>query len=525
MLADLFFAPPGDSPANRHSREAQAADVRVLREAIDRLREVAWEAGPEQLVEFSEIREHILGALNTTEQRGGFLTGGVTFCALKPMRSIPARVVWLLGMNDDAFPRKAQPPQFDLIAAAPKLGDRSIRDDDRYLFLEALLSARDRCFISYVGRSALNREEYPPSVVVSELLDYLDQCCRFPAQAKDAREWLTFEHYLHAFNRAYFKPGARLFSYSAANYAAATVHEYGRRQPPLLSAPLAAVADSNVELAALIRFFDNPAAAFLRERLGVYMEKDEPALAECEPMEVDQLERYQVCKEMLDAEAANNASPSEEAFTARALLPAGSVGAQHYGGLRRKTEALYESVRELLGATGRDAPRTIDLRIGDFTVTGRLEALYSGRLAFFRPADIKPKDRTRAWIQHLAWCAESPAPPPPTLLAGNEEALLFPALTREESEAQLLELLKIYQSGRQRPLPFFPQSALELVTPRKSNVPPIQRAREKWRGGFVEGEQEDPAYRICFGDRDPLDAEFEALATAIFGGMKTEKVE
>ena len=88
------------------------------------------------------------------------------------MRTVPFRVVCLVGMNDTAYPRHDRAPGFDLIAQDPRPGDRTTRDDDRYLFLEALLSARDVFYLSYVGRSIRDNSPIPPSVLVSELLDY-----------------------------------------------------------------------------------------------------------------------------------------------------------------------------------------------------------------------------------------------------------------------------------------------------------------------------------------------------------------
>ena len=99
----------------------------------------------------------------------------MTFCALLPMRSIPFRVVCLLGMDDGVFPRVRRAPSFDLMSAAPEPGDRSLRDEDRQLWLETLLSAREHLLISYVGRSVRDNRELPPSVVLSELVDHLDQ--------------------------------------------------------------------------------------------------------------------------------------------------------------------------------------------------------------------------------------------------------------------------------------------------------------------------------------------------------------
>ena len=528
-VVNTFFTASGDSllEEGRDHRETQSAadreDALGLWNAVERLRAIARKVGPGQPVDFVAVREFMIEALGEAEQRGGFLTGGITFCALKPMRSIPARVIWLMGMNDGAFPRHAQPLRFDLIAAAPIPGDRSVRDDDRYLFLEALASARDRLCMSHVGRSLVSRDKFPPSVVVSELLDYLDQSCVFP-ENRSARESLVVLHRLHGFSRRYFEPGGRLFSYSAANCAAAAVRALTAEEPIFLERPLAPPEPQSaaVELAGLLSFFDNPSAFFLRERLAIRLSRGESAMAESEPMSVEHLTRYQVRRELLERKVAEEAFPDKNVFTSRALLPVGSVGEQHFAAMRRDISTLFDRVIALLGTTARDPAFPLDLRIGEFTLSGRLDALYSGRLAFFRPADIKAKDRIRAWIQHLAWCSADAATPPATLLVGQNEAIQFPPLPREESILRLMELIAIYQQGWCKPLSFFPESSWEYARNIDATVP-LEKARAKWRGGFnFSGEMDDPAYHLCFGECDPLDEQFEKLAIAVFGAMNAE---
>jgi len=506
-VIERFFAESSDD---------ETRDVRTLREAVQRLELIAQQAGPEQLVEFAALREHFAGLMGEAEQRGGFLTGGVTFCALKPMRSIPARVIWLMGMNEAIFPRRSQPPQFDLMSAEPKPGDRSPRDDDRYLFLEALLSARDRLRISHVGRSLVNHDQLPPSVVVSELLDYLDQSCTFPNGA-NARQCLVIEHRLHAFSRSYFTPGGRLFSYSAANAAAAAVRAV--TTTPFITEPLSEPAAElrNVELADLLAFMVNPAAFFLRRRLGIRLDENDDTLEETEPLTPDALLLYHVGNELFDARIAGAALPGEEALFARALLPPGSVGTQYYRKQDASAKALQSTISSLLATTTRDEPRLIDLRLGAFTLTGRIEALYQGRLAFFRPSKLKAKDRLRAWTTHLAWCAACDPAPPPTILAGDGEAVQFTPQPREHLEA----LLELYWRGLQTPLPFFPKTSLEFAAKQDAKGDPLERARAIWRGNVrAKGECEDPAFRLCFGgETDPLDAEFERLALAIYAPL------
>ena len=153
--------------------DAHADEVRRVSAALESFARHAAEAGFDAALEFAAVRAHLIAALADTEESPGFLAGRVTFCALKPMRSIPFRAVCLLGLDDTAFPRHERPPGFDLAAQRPRRGDRTLREDDRYLFLEALLSARETLYLSYAGLSVRDNTESPPSVLVSELLDYL----------------------------------------------------------------------------------------------------------------------------------------------------------------------------------------------------------------------------------------------------------------------------------------------------------------------------------------------------------------
>ena len=163
---------------------------------------------------------YVLGRRLEREGLGfGFMAGGVTFCAMLPMRSIPFRVICCLGMNSDAFPKTHRPPDFDLIARHPRPGDRSRRNDDRYLFLETVLSARTHLHLSYVGQNQQDNSALPPSVLVSELLDIIEQ--GFGAPGGSVLEQIVIRHRLQPFSPACFEDESPLRPYSEENLAAA----------------------------------------------------------------------------------------------------------------------------------------------------------------------------------------------------------------------------------------------------------------------------------------------------------------
>ena len=175
------------------------------------------------------IRSYLGHALDLAGLGFGFITGGVTFCAMLPMRSIPFKIICLLGMDGSAYPRQSKLLGFDLMAKYPKRGDRSRRNDDRYLFLEAILSARRKLYISYVGQSIQDNSVIPPSVLVSELIDYIEQGFEIPR--KDIRDHVHTRQRLQAFSPEYFRNHKKRVTYSQDNYEIAATMLEGRLEP------------------------------------------------------------------------------------------------------------------------------------------------------------------------------------------------------------------------------------------------------------------------------------------------------
>jgi len=504
----------------------EAGDVRLIQGALDQVREVAEVSGGKREVEFRAMRHYLTQLLGDTEQRGGFLTGGVTFCALKPMRSIPARVICLIGMDDQAFPRQPVAPGFDLMARERRCGDRSARDDDRYSFLEAIVAARECLYVSYLGHSAIDNKEVPPSVVVSELMDYLGEAFEFP-EGKSARKFVTREHRLHAFSAQYFDgkhPG--LFSYSVAGMAASRgLARVGKGwiSPAMEQLPEPGEEAREVELGGLIRFFSNPCKYLLRNRLGINLDLDEGMLQDSEPFVLGGLVQYQLKQELV-AGALENYEATAEQFAARGLLPMGEPGMAHFNTVSRAAGAFSKRLEPELSGGAPGEPLEVDLQIGVFSLTGRVEPIHGERVVHFRCARLKAKDRLRAWINHLARCAAEPEAAREMVLVGEDEGVKF--LPVKNARELLGGLLENYWRGLLEPLPFFPEIsfayAYAVVNPSsRAKLSPVQKARSAWEGrDSKNNESNQYAYEdFCFKERDPIGEEFERLAMEIFEPM------
>jgi exodeoxyribonuclease V gamma subunit len=508
MLADFIAAD-----------DAAARELATVAALVESLGELAEQADCGEPVTFAVVRAWLSARLQQAEKGLGFLTGGVTFCAMLPMRSIPFRIVALIGMSEGAFPRQSRPPAFDLMARHPRRGDRSLRDEDRYLFLEAILSARDGFYLSYVGQSVRDNSEIPPSVLVSEFLDAIERGFTAGEGEKIVERLLT-RHRLQAFSPDYFTESSPLFSYSAELCAA--LHD--RRSPQqqgaaFLHSPLAEPAAEwrDVPLDRLLRFFAHPARFFLEHRLGIRLAEDIAPLAEKEPFLLDHLESYQLKTELLEAilrgERAEDFLPVARC---RGILPPGRHGQVLFAGATAAVQGFAALVQEAQAGTSLLPPLEVQLDIGGFRLSGRLEGLLPQSMLRYRCAKLKGKDQLRTWIEHLVLNAVQPAGyPRETRLLMVDADLNFAPV---DNAAEVLgSLLDLYWQGLSEPLRHFPASSAAFA---KKWL--LKDACSAWEKGYNDwpGEGDDPTFRLCFGQADPFNEEFERIARLIFEPMQ-----
>jgi exodeoxyribonuclease V gamma subunit len=511
QLIDAFFL-----AGEEHGRE-----ILYLRQAAHALDEQQERAGFAAPVTIDTVRAHLAAVLNEEASPFGFLAGGVTFCAMLPMRAIPFEVVWLLGMNDTDFPRQAPVVSFDLMAREPRRGDRSRRLDDRYLFLEALLSARQVFAISYVGQSARNGSELPPSVLVSELLDYLERGLELSAE--ELRAQLVIRHRLQQFHPDYFQKQGSLFSYDAENRKAAAALVGGRQgEGPLLPAPLAAAGErARVDAGELYRFFTHPVRFFCEQRLGLTIKKGKEEPGDREPLKIEGLDRYRLTADLLACQLGGR-SPEEQLPVARAagLLPPGTMGSIDHQRLCREVRGLGRQLADHVESVTL-APLEIELTIGDWRLSGRLTDIRQHALLRYRCATIKPKDLITIWLAHLLLNAAAPdGYPRESVLIGREAVWRFAPV--ENGPELLAELLTLFKDGQNEPLPLFPASSLAYagaLHEGKAEGEALRRARRCWQGAEFSvqpPEAEDDYHRLCFRRTEPLGDAFTRLATGFF---------
>ena len=459
------------------------------------------------------FEEHGFGA--------GFISGGVTCCAMLPMRSLPFKVICLLGMNHDGYPRPSRAPGFDLITRHPWPGDRSRRHDDRYLFLETLLSAREKLIISHVGQSIADNSLLPPSVLVSELLDAVEQ--GFMSPDGKMMEQLITRHRLQAFHPAYFAADSNLFSYSEENSRAARcVREFRNETPSFLSMPLPEPGDDDkvMDIHDMINFFRNPCRFLLEKRLATTLGGKTNILLDREEFDVHGLEKYGLEQSLVEKSlAGQNLESLFPLFCASGRLPHGNVGLSRYKSMLREAEDFSAKIKPyLMGAL----PESLDVRldIAGFRINGRIENLYRNGLFHYRYADLKAKDYLRLWINHLILnVLPDGRNPLVSTLIGRDGAWSYHPV--QNAEAIIEELLMVYLKGMINVICFIPDTSLkyaeQILLKGKSAEEAIRAARTVWEGSdYGRGESDDRYHQRCFSDRDPLNEAFQQLSVRIF---------
>ncbi len=478
---------------------------------------------------------------------GGFLQGGVTFCQAKPLRSIPSRVICMLGMDDGAFPRQDRRLSFDLLGAGPRLGDRSARNDDRYLFLETMLSAREIFYISYIGQNLKENTTLPPSVLISELLEYLagNYVATKPGETASAHRMrvtgqLVVRHPLQAFSRKYFdaemRVNSRLRSYSEENFRAAEMVASVSRENPVGTRRLL-VCDSpcpeellNITLRELGDFLKNPAAAFCRRRLGIDLAlRDSTSPDDREPFTINALERYLLGSELLRCYLRSPGGGEEimamvkKDFNASGRLPVGAQGEVAFQRFEQEFSPFLERAKALLSAPLPAVSVSVPFPEAGVTLDVSLDDLFrchdgANRQLFFRFGKSRPVDVLQVRLYHLALglpevaqaLNDSPVAETVLLVKGKPVTCGGPVTG---AETVFGELIGYYLKGMAGPAAFEPESSLAVWKALSAGLPEIEalaKGRDAWPRDDDEYTRYDEYLRFCFGDSMPEDGDFAA---------------
>ena len=265
-----------------------------LAKATAQLQTHCEEAGYTATLSLAQVRDILIRQFSSPDAGNHFMTGQVTFCSMLPMRSIPFRKVCILGLNDGEFPRQSVPMSIDLMAqGGHRLGDRSRRLEDRYLFLEAVISARENLYLSYQGNSDKDNSERQPSLVLREFMHTLSE--RYDVPLKSIHQNAA----LHPFSLAGFVSPNVSYEKGWYRLSQAIMQSRSSQEPPALPT-LDALNNDLMSAEHAARWLDHPLSAFANRALGIYLDQAESTLENTEPFSESHLTRYQILHSLAD---------------------------------------------------------------------------------------------------------------------------------------------------------------------------------------------------------------------------------
>lgn len=452
------------------------------------------EGSNDQPLALGEVRGLLAERLQGRPTTANFRTGHLTFCTLHPMRSVPHRVIALLGLDDGAFPRAAPRDGDDLVLRTPFLGDHDGRTEDRQLLLDALMAAQDKLIITFTGNDERTNAELPPAVPVGELLDVIG-----------AEEFVR-RHPLQPFDPKNFEPSAPASFDGIALEGARALAGPRVAPPPFLAEPLPPIDGDVVELDDLVRFLQHPAKELLRRRLEVRYLEIEEDLDDDLPVELDGLAKWKVGDRLVDA-VLGGCSMDEAiaAERARGGLPPGEIAQTTIEEVRGTAQRIVDAATAHLSA--RSAREALDVRVelpDGRTLTGTVNGIAGDRLEVVTYSSVAAKHRLAAWVRLLALATTYPSRTfsAATLGRGFRGKIVISSLgAPSDPKTELMRLVELMDLGLREPLPFAAKTSEAYAAARKRNAKNVAKATEdKWVGSFkFPGENADLEHQRVYG--------------------------
>jgi exodeoxyribonuclease V gamma subunit len=475
--------------------------------------QVLADAGPraDTTLQLPDIRALLDRHLSGRPTRANFRTGTLTVCTMVPMRSVPHRVVCLVGLDDGVFPRLGVVDGDDVLARSPMTGERDIRSEDRQLLLDAIGAATEKLVITYTGANEYTGQPRPLAVPLAELLDTLDMTVPNNGPNK-IRERVVVEHPLQPFDIRNVIPGKLVpevpFSFDPTVLRAARVATGERTEAPrFISGPLPTPPADDVILADLVGFFKDPVKGFFRA-LEFTLPRDVDGVQDAMPVDINSLEEWTVGDRMLgDILRGMTPDDARQAEWRRGTLPPGQLGWRKATEIRDQAALLAAAVRQHWQADARAYDIDIDLGSGR-RLTGTVSPVYGERLVSVTYSKLDGKHLLESWIPLLASIAHDPGRDWSAVCIGRPkrgttprvEGLGRPPGPAHQATRLLRDLVAIYDAGRREPIPLPIKTSYAWAAARHCGDDPVREAQYRWKSSErYPAEDQAPAHVRAWG--------------------------
>jgi len=425
--------------------EKEDEDYHSLINYLDRIAD--FQDISDEPIGFNTFKYSFLELLQSDKKKNAFSGGGVTFCSLIPMRSIPFKVVAMLGMGFDSFPRKESKLSFSLLDGEKRKGDRNIKNNDKHLFLETILSAQNYLYISYQGLSTKDATTIPPSSLVDELINYIIQGT--DSGDLKLRNKIITEHPLHGFSQRYFN-NSGLYSYlSNTKYKSQDLGQSDQREPITYQF-------DEILLSDLQRFFKEPFKWYFNKALGIYYNDKEVLLPDTELFELNHLQNWQIEQDLIEMDVSDYELYYDK-LCKTGKLPLKNIGRIVFEQLVLKIDVKKEWLNDIIRgklATSVD----VNLQINNSIITGKVNNVYENQFIIACDSGRITKHLVAAYITYLVLTAQGEELDFLFLLTKSTEIKSFPAgsISQQISIDRLTELIDKFKIGYTEPFYFCP---------------------------------------------------------------------
>lgn len=483
--------------------------LKPVRDEVNAWQQQSSLAGYDQKLSIEIIRHLLQQTLEQAPANHYYLTGGINFCNLIPMRTLPFKVVCLIGMGEQQFPRGEYSLQMNLMVRKPEKGDPSKREDDRYMFLQSIISAQQKLYISYVGRNKQDDTELQPSVVINELQDYVEQTQGKRIPVKHSA--------LQPFSAKNFIEG----SYASQWHVA----EQNHQQQAFNKSIGDAFTIEQIELSTLIQFFRNPHRYFLQQRLGMQLIEPQAEIEDEESFSLQPLPRHAL------RQALFNEFLEKGVITESRYMNSGMLSPQNSGRLEiaEQKSIVAEQYQELIQHPEFNNATEINIQVQlqNIQIIGRVSSYSAKGLLQCSQSKMQGRGLLVYWLQHCLLCATETISFSQIIFL--DKVVKFEILSSPAAINQLEDFILLYLQGQQRALSFYPDTAFifQKTLQQKGIEAALKKIEASWQedGLFKAYEATDRYIKTALKNESPFSEEFRNLSQSVFQPLIDNVIE
>lgn len=399
-------------------------------------------------IEYGVFLRAFQPTLATTKCSYTFAGEGITFCSLIPMRSIPFKVVAMLGLNSNIFPRKEEKIQFDLMQNEKRKGDRNLKENDRHLFLETLNSAGDFLYLSYIGQNSQDNATLPPSGLIDELLDFIEQGAEHPEQV---RTKLMTVHPIHRFSSIYSSNDPRYYSY--------LLESAKELDNIILKEKNPAPDVATITIKDLMDFAKEPVKYYYNQVLKIYLSDEEISLSETELLDLNHLQEWSLKQELLEIDDTELGSLSLQKRK-KGELPLKNMADVFIEKNLTEIVEIKEIFRELIAGQTKQTI-AINLSIGDYQLVGDIDDIYGNKALSICTSNTELKYLITGYLRHLILAAAGHSHDFHFLSGTNKKQFICNKISKDDAINELEEIIELFKKGNENKILFYPRIKID----------------------------------------------------------------